>query len=257
MANAIRLLTIERGIDPRDYALVAFGGAGPLHACGVADATGIRRIIVPPHPGLCSAFGAAIAQLRVDRVWTLGTRAEATSEEALRRQFEQMEADASAELDRDGLQGKPIIRRSIECRYYLQNYEQEVSVADLEPGFLAQVCDGFHDVHRAFYGYAFETDPVELVYCRVTLSEQEGPTGGEVGIAAYGRSTPLGERMVVSREAHEVSVPILRRGRLARRLRGPLVIEELDSTLFVGEGWTVANGKAGTLVLTSSGSRSS
>ena len=74
MTNAIRLLTIERGIDPRDFALVAFGGAGPLHAAAIAAKLGIRRVVVPPHPGLCSAFGAALARLRVERVQTLGLR---------------------------------------------------------------------------------------------------------------------------------------------------------------------------------------
>ena len=76
MANAIRLIAVERGLDTRDFALIAFGGAGPLHARAVAERLGMRTVIVPPHPGLCSAFGAAIAEARVDRVQTLFTHSD-------------------------------------------------------------------------------------------------------------------------------------------------------------------------------------
>ena len=93
-------------------------------------------MIVPPHPGLCSAFGAAIAPLRVDRVWSLGVRSDRISEADVRRRFEAGEADARTELERDGAAGTPLVTRSIACRYHLQNYEEDVAVADLEPGFL-------------------------------------------------------------------------------------------------------------------------
>ena len=87
MANATRLLTVDRGLDARDFALIAFGGAGPLHARSVAERLGMTSVIVPPHPGLCSAFGAAIAEARVDRVQTLFTQSDnvdvATLAEAL------------------------------------------------------------------------------------------------------------------------------------------------------------------------------
>lgn len=135
MANTIRLVTIEHGIDPRDHCLVAFGGAGPLHACGVAEAVGMRRIVVPPHPGLCSAFGAAIAPLRVDRVWTLGARSDEVDEADVRRQFELAIEEVLAELARDGVIGESILDLRLACRYVGQNYEQDVLVPDLSSRF--------------------------------------------------------------------------------------------------------------------------
>jgi N-methylhydantoinase A len=253
MADAIRLVTIERGIDPRTYALVAFGGAGPLHACGVAGAVGIGRIVVPPHPGLCSAFGAAIAPLRVDRVWSLGTRTDATSEEDLRRQFTSMEEDARRELARDGARGLVEARRSIACRYYLQNYEQNVPLPDLGPDFLIRVEAAFHELHRAFYGYAFESDPVELVHCKLTLTEARRASTRDTRTHAYSLAEELGTRSVTQADGRVRTVPILRRGRLSAPLDGPVVIEEADSTVFVADGWVVEGADADCLLLTRAG----
>jgi N-methylhydantoinase A len=250
MADAIRLVTIERGIDPRGYTLVAFGGAGPLHACGVADAVGITKVVVPPHPGLCSAFGAAIAPLRVDRVRSLGTRSDATSEEDVREQFGAMEEDARSELTRDGARQPAEARRSVACRYYLQNYEQDVPVSDLHPGFVGRLCDGFHELHRAFYGYAFETDPVEFVHCKLTLIEMDDPTSPPIDTDIYGASEELGTRTVVGADGCVAGMRILRRGRLDQKLAGPLVIEDVDSTIFVAEGWLVESATADCLILT-------
>ena len=170
MANAIRLVTIERGVDPRDFALLAFGGAGPLHACGVADAVGIRRIVVPPNPGLCSAFGAAIARLRTDRVWSLGQRLNDINEDTLQAEFEASVVDVSNQLYRDGATGSERISLFASCRYYLQNHEHEIHLgADLASGFLARLRGDFDLAHEEAYGYSFPSDPVELVYCRVLL----------------------------------------------------------------------------------------
>ena len=102
MTNAIRLLTIERGIDPRDFVLVAFGGADPLHAAAIAAKLGMRRVVVPPHPGLCSAFGAALARLRVERVQTLGMRHSALDEADLAARFRAMLAAGGARSKRRG-----------------------------------------------------------------------------------------------------------------------------------------------------------
>jgi len=249
MANAIRLLTIERGINPRDYSLVAFGGAGPLHACGVAEAVGIRRVIVPPHPGLCSAFGAAIAQLRVDRVRSLGVRSDTIDEGELRRQLRAMEAAARAELEQDGLRDEPIVRRCVDARYYMQNYEHEVELGELVTGFLARGCAAFHGLHRDHYGYAFDSEPIELVNCKVTATERQPPPAAEAYGASYGEAEPAGTRSVVGSDGFAAGVTVLRRGRLTGPLPGPLVVEEVDSTVFVATGWTIESGPRETYLL--------
>ncbi len=249
MANAIRLVTIERGLDPRDYALVAFGGAGPLHACGVADAVGISPIVVPPHPGLCSAFGAAIAQLRVDRVRSLGIRSDAAADADVRGLFDEMEAEVRGELAPDTGSDAVEIERMLDCRYFMQNYEQEVEIPDLEDGFLARACGVFHDLHHSVYGYSFEHDPVEFVHGKVTAREIDAESRAVAADGTYGDSQLRGEREMVAAAGDTRAVEVMQRGRLASAQEGPLVIEEDDSTIFVAEHWSVESGPADCLLL--------
>ena len=249
MANAIRLVTIERGLDPQDYALVAFGGAGPLHACGVADAVGMNRIVVPPHPGLCSAFGAAIAPLRVDRVRSLGVRSDTTDESEIRRLFEELERDAQTELASDRPTAETGVRRVLACRYYMQNYEQEVQVPDLEPGFLARASEVFHDLHREVYGYSFQHDPVEFVHCKLTAYELKLPVSPEAVFGRFGEAKSAGTREIVDANGAGAPIQILRRGQLAASVSGPVVIEESDSTILVPDGWSIESAPADCLVL--------
>jgi N-methylhydantoinase A len=248
IANAVRLLTIERGIDTAGYALVAYGGAGPLHACGVAAALGIERVLVPPHPGLCSAFGAALAPLRADRAWSLGVRSDRIAEATVRERFEDGEAELAAELARDGAAGIPVFERAIACRYYLQNYEEDVAIPDLGPGFVERTAAEFHRLYRATYGYAFEDEPVELVHCKVTATEP-APEPVRVREADPPAATGAGERTVVGEDGEARATKIVRRGRLGGALAGPAVIEEADSTTYLPAGWTARDGAEGCLVL--------
>jgi N-methylhydantoinase A len=250
MANAIRLVTIERGIDPREYSLVAFGGAGPLHACGVADAVGIRHIVVPPLPGLCSAFGATIAPLRVDRIWSVGARLEQLDEAELVRRIEDETRSALSEIERDGLARRCITERSAACRYAGQNYEHDVAVTELDSGFTGRIGEAFHTLHHRAFGYSFPHEPVELVHIRLSVREVTDPDlviepagAGPVPAASLARP-------VFDDSATEVPCMILRSRQVAQRLNGPILIEEPDSTIYVPSGWTLSAGAAGCLQLT-------
>src|SRR6516164_3795982 len=128
MANAIRVLTIERGLDPREFSLVAFGGAGPLHAGEVAAALGISEIIVPPHPGLASAFGTLLADRRVDKRWTRLFRSTNADCAAIQFHLDDLEHTASGELFRQGFSGTPVVQRTVSMRYAGQNSELDVPV---------------------------------------------------------------------------------------------------------------------------------
>src|SRR5204863_5827937 len=130
MANEIRLIAVERGVDPRDFALVAFGGAGPLHARAVAERLGMPTVLVPPHPGLCSAFGAAIAEARIDRVQTFFTHSDAVDIALPGGGLERLVDGAVAELNRSVEAAAPVVRRSADMRYSGQNYELEVTLPD-------------------------------------------------------------------------------------------------------------------------------
>src|SRR5438128_9779440 len=128
MASAIKMVSLERGHDPRRFALLAFGGAGPLHAASVARVLGIPRVIVPQHPGVFSALGLLLADIRVDKVWTQAFRSNDVDAELVNRQFGRITERALAELRQEGYAGEPEIRRAINMRYFGQNYEHEVEI---------------------------------------------------------------------------------------------------------------------------------
>jgi N-methylhydantoinase A len=243
-ANAIRLLTIERGIDPREFTLIAFGGAGPLHACGIADALGITRIVIPPNPGVCSALGAALARPSVDRVWTVGYRASTAHEQSLRLAFQRTEETATRELHSDG---EISVRRWLACRYAQQNYEREIIVDDLGDGFMERTASKFHEDHRRQYGYAFDGDPVECVRAKLSVFQADAT----VALSALGDQVSaelLGTRPV--RVASGLTeVPVLQRGALHHQRSGPLLLQEATSTLYVDAAWRIEDAAGRTLLL--------
>ena len=271
MTNAIRLLTIERGIDPRDFVLVAFGGAGPLHAAAIAAKLGIRRVVVPPHPGLCSAFGAALARLRVERVQTLGLRHSEVAEAELAARFRAMVAEGRREIEAEGLRGAARERLGLSMRYAQQNYEQDVEYRFADG--LSAAVTRFHRRHEEFFGYQFPDHPVELVHLKASLAETAAepapalavpaaaaagthpdPPPAPVAPAAGAAGTPPASPPPASVQA-EPQPPAgvgYRRDRLpaGTEIRGPAVIEELDSTTFVPDGVHLAVDRHGNLILT-------
>jgi N-methylhydantoinase A len=244
MANAIRLISVERGYDPRDSALMAFGGAGPLHGRAVASRLSIPRFLIPPHPGLCSAFGALIADWRVDRVWTAFSRSDTLDPAHVLAQFGRLEREAESELRSDGYAGPIHVARSIDMRYAGQNYEREVPLpaSQLEETHVVQALGQFAELHRAFYGFEIEGEVIELINFRLTA----------VGRLEAPRLTPVAEApgappVWTMREVHLgggfASCRIYRRDHLGAGLRlpGPAIVEEEDSTtlLYPGDTLTV------------------
>jgi len=252
MANAIRIVTVEQGIDPRDFALVAFGGAGATHACEIADAINMRRVVVPPRPGLCSAFGALAASVRVDAVRSVYLTDRSTSAAALEPLFHELEEQALSDVAAQGLAQQPSVRRFIAMRYQGQNYEQEVAVptGPVDETALAELYTGYGRLYEGFYGYRLDGIPIELVRLSVVAM-------GEPPAFA---SLPTDEAEGEGPERREVFFPgsgfvptdIVRRDRLApaeTRL-GPLIVESMDSTVVVPPGWTLTAAPTGILDLT-------
>ena len=139
MANAIRVLSIDRGLDPREFALVAFGGAGPLHACDIAAKMGMTQVVVPIYPGLTSAFGALIAAPKINKVWSKHFRSDATDATTVDEHLKDLVATVLADLRAEGYAGAAQVMRSISMRYWGQNYEQDVPMpdGDVTPDLLA------------------------------------------------------------------------------------------------------------------------
>lgn len=254
MASTIRLITVEKGIDPRGFALIAFGGAGPLHACSVARELQIPTAIVPLYPGQCSAFGTLIADVRIDRVWTHDYRSDRLDVDALVSAFDAMVADARQSLNRSGFEGEPVIQRYISLRYLEQNYEEDILLVDgpITEATLRQAYDGFHRRHELFYGYSFPEETLELVHFKVTALGSapsiQLPTLDEDGVAVPTETRPV----YLGDPEHPVPCPVYQRRELKANatLAGPAIIEEEASTTLVEADFTLRVDSYGNLILT-------
>jgi N-methylhydantoinase A/oxoprolinase/acetone carboxylase beta subunit/N-methylhydantoinase B/oxoprolinase/acetone carboxylase alpha subunit len=237
MANAIRLMTIDRGTDPREFALVAFGGAGPLHAADVAALLGIREVIVPPHPGLTSAFGALIADRRVDRRQTRITRSAPHADpDTIQRLFDGLERQCRDDVRRQGFEGHPDVRRSLSMRYAGQNFELDIPVPDtpLTARSLEQVYANFGRAHAEAFGYHLLGEAIEIVHFNVSCAG----SAEAVHALAPDREPGLpgkGQRKAYFRSQGYVETPVYSRARFASNavITGPAIIEEDDSTTIV------------------------
>ena len=239
MERALRVVTVERGHDPRAFTLVAFGGAGGLHAAELAAALGIRRIYVPREPGLLSAWGVLAAEVVRDYARTL--RAVAPPTRLLETGFRALVQAARRDLRREGVRS-PAIERLLEIRYVGQSYEVRVPY---RPGWPR----AFHRAHARLFGHADQDRPIEVVTLRVRgrggraeLPTERLPRGG--------RSAPLPARRVVFVGGPRI-VAVHRRDHLrpGRRLRGPAVICEYSATTLVPPGWRLAVDRTGGLLL--------
>jgi N-methylhydantoinase A len=254
MANAVRLIAVDRGLDPREFALVAFGGAGPLHARMVAERLDIKTVLVPPHPGLCSAFGAAIAQVRVDRVRSYYARSDQPCPPEMAQVEREVREDAVTELRRSVDVGEPHVIRSAALRYAGQNYELEVRLPDrdLDGQGWNELLSRFEAGHERQYGFALPGEAVELIHLRATALREEKPPR----VARFrSDSGEPGHRSVWFDEAGPIRCAVYRREQIPSGmvLAGPAIIEDADSTTVMFEGDTVQADDSGVLVLTLGG----
>ncbi|MEA2511449.1 MAG: N-methylhydantoinase [Thermomicrobiales bacterium] len=255
MANAIRVLSIDRGLDPREFALVAFGGAGPLSACDIATKMGMTKVVVPVYPGLTSAFGALIAEPKVNKVWSKHFRSDSTDAETVDRHLKDLVAGVITELRAEGFAGEPTVSRSVSMRYWGQNYEQDVPMPDGEvtPELLDRTLDEFHRVHEQFYGYSISGETIELIRFNVEATGHTSipslpslPTNGHA-------PTPTPTTRPVFFQGHGVvDCPILQRDDLPAgfRLTGPAIVEEVVSTTLVHPGQRLDVHPTGVMTIT-------
>jgi N-methylhydantoinase A len=251
MASAIKMVSLERGHDPRRFSLLAFGGAGPLHAAAVARMLRIPKVIVPLYPGVFSALGLLLADIRVDKVWTQAFRSDDVDAELVNRQFGRITERALAELRQEGYAGEPEVRRAINMRYFGQNYEHEVEIGDgeLDEAALERAFRRFDELHAQRYGYAIEHEVVELVSFKVTVIGKRDPLE-LTGVRSAARSE-RSVRPVYVRGHGLLDAAVVHRSSLepGEVLVGPAVIEEEGSTLFVEPGMTVERSPQGALVV--------
>jgi len=248
IAEAMRLLTVQRGLDPRVFSLVAFGVAAPLHAAAIARVIGTRATLIPPHPGLCSAFGTLLADIRVDKTWTHLVRSDNPDLADLDGRLKTLVREAVEDLGREGFSGEPTIRRSANMRYLGQNYEEEIPIPDgtLTQDSWQRLIDGFEQHYEAEYGYRIASEVIEVVQLNVSVV-------GESSKPRLSKLTPKAPAEAGARRAvcfdpqAPVECPIFERSELspADVIEGPAVIEELDSTTLVHPGQVLTVGERG------------
>ena len=244
MVGAIRVVSVERGHDPRDFALVAFGGAGPLHGCALADLLGITRVLVPPAPGVLCAEGLLAANMRTEFHRTLPTAGLPPDGTAL-AVLAALHADAQAWFAAE--QVPETDRRTEEMA--LLRYEGQGSELTVPwSGTVAATVEGFAAAHKALYGFTLDA-PVELVTLRVeAIGRLPDPVMPQLG--ALPAPTPASHR-TVHFAAGTRETPVFDRATLGAGLRlpGPAIVTQLDATTLVPAGWTIAMHPSGAMIL--------
>jgi N-methylhydantoinase A len=245
-ANAIRQVTVKRGLDVRDFDLCAFGGSGPLTACRLIDILGLRTVFVPRDPGNLSAFGLLATDLRSDHVQTLVRRHDQLDGDELGREYGRLEAQALEDVA--GHEASTV--RSADLRYFGQAFEIHVPApgGPIDERFVEQVEARFHDAHERLYGYCYRDDPghvVEWVNLRVTgVGAMQRPELAPVNAAGDARE---GARPVYFDGWHDT--PVYARERLGGEIAGPAIIQEFGSTLPILPGFTARVDELGNVVV--------
>jgi N-methylhydantoinase A len=254
MMGALRVISVEQGEDPRDFALVAFGGAGPLHAAEVARNMGMRKIVVPPRPGILSAVGLLHADVRGDFSLTRLLHAEPENLKALNGGCQALKKRGAAWVKNEG-ETRVTFEWYADLRYAGQNYELilELKGEKLDEAALAKLVAKFHHRHKDSYGYDMPGQPVEIVNLRLAvIAERRSPPIEK----AHQKRAALAQALLDTRKVwfpgtDFVATPVYDRERLPARcsLAGPAIIEQMDATTVVPPKARVRNDGFGYLYL--------
>ena len=255
MLRAIRVVSVERGRDPKDFALLAFGGAGPLHAGALAAELGMHRVLVPPQPGILCALGLLVEDLRTDYVRTRIVPLAGGAGETLAAEFAPLEGAARAWLEREAIAPQDrLLERQLDMRYLGQNYELPVPCPD-GPLDVEALRRGFLVAHERAYGHAAADEPVEVVNLRVRAVGRVAPLrwpAGAAGAPDPGGAQSGTRRVFFDEAGGFAEAPLYARDLLrpGHRIPGPAIIEQMDSTTVLPPGQTAEVHPAGVLAIT-------
>lgn len=256
MANAARVHAAERGIDIRGYTMVATGGAGPAHACGVAERLGISTVIVPPTAGVSSAFGLMLAPISFDFARSYVSRLEALDYARLNTLFEEMETEGADVLREAGVVPSQMrIERTADMRYVGQGHEIGIPIpcGRLGPEELDEIREGFDTEYIRKFTRTCEGVEIESVHWRVRMSGPKPDVGDPESPPLPGGGAVKGVRPVLfDAETGPEPAPVFDRYRIdpGFRATGPAIVEEAESTAVVPHGWSFAVETCGSLLLT-------
>jgi N-methylhydantoinase A len=244
MAKAIRVISVQRGHDPRDYTLMAFGGAGPLHAARLAKELDVKRILVPRNPGILCAMGLLLTDLRADFATTRLMPLEAGALVEIESAFSVLNAQADAWFAHEKIAANARrLQRTVDMRYAGQNYELAIPLPDgpITAKTLDLLAEGFAGAHQRMYGFLADNEPIQLVTFRLEAT-------GLVSKATMRTYPPAGDdaRHAI-RESREVwlaesrafvACPVYAREELkcSNRFAGPAIVEQMDATTVVLPG---------------------
>lgn len=247
MARIVRIVTVERGHDPREFSLVAFGGAGPLHAAELAEILEVEEVIVPLHPGVFSAYGLLAAEVAWEHVTPVMRTLEELDDEELRAVVRGTAEKAAERLPRE----PDDVRIVVEARYRGQAHELEVQTG---PDVTAdELEEAFHERHRAVHGFQLNA-PVEIVNVRaLAVIERKPPEPSPLKEGGEGnpKRALVETREVYFREEGYLETPVFDRDALRADdiVEGPAVIEQYDSTTLVPPGWRARVHRSGAILL--------
>lgn len=248
MTEAISLHSVRKGYDPREFSLIAEGGAGPLFAWQIADQLGIPRVIVPGHPGITSAVGLLTTDIRYEVPTTVWTSSADPDLELVTEQMARLSREAIGQLEADGVAAANItLERSVDCRYVGQGYELRVPAPDgeIDDVWVKSVAEAFHVAHGRTYSQRFDDKPVQLVNIRVTgvgavphVQIAEIERGSADASAAIKATTKALFWANDTAEPEWADTPVYDRALLlaGNEFDGPAIVEQFDSTTIIGMG---------------------
>ena len=258
MMAAMRVVSVQRGYDPREFVLVAFGGAGPLHANALAEAMGLPTVLIPPSPGVASAVGLLMTDIKHEFVATRRQLLEDTPPAELQATLNEFEQEASRLLGQEREDWLSVnLLRTLDLRYRGQSHELQVTLpgGSLGPDELSRARGQFEEAHRRAYGYTAPEDPIELVNLRLTAigklpglprktveSGSGDPAGAERG----------GRKLWFRGLGREEDCPVYDRYRLrgGDTLAGPALVEEMDASTVILPGYSARVDQHGNLIIT-------
>ncbi len=256
MTQAIELNSVRRGYDPRDFTLVAAGGAGPLFACEIAQELEIPRVLVPPHPGIIAATGLLATDLRHELVATDRHALKSLDKARLQRRFDELVEQAMLQLEEDGVPAeRRLVLRLADGRYAGQGYEVrfDVPAGPVDDAWVERTKDAFHRAHEEEYGHRFDAE-VEIINVRaVGIGRIDELAWAEIEPSTE-PPEPILEREVVfdvGGTAQRCATPFYERGalRAGQRITGPAVIEQYDTTTVVPPGLAAEIDRLGNIVI--------
>ncbi len=243
MEKAIRVVSIERGHDPRDFVLVAFGGAGGMHACELAQSLRIPTVIVPAYPGALSALGILISDVVKDHSRTVLLRVNELPRKQMESIYRELQGEIERELKKEDWQGKAVIERQADLRYRGQGYE-------INLGYGVDLLERFHAEHKRRYGYSSPEREVEIVTLRMRgrIASPEKLAKIKMGGEASKSKDSTGRLWI---EGKDRKVQVLSRAKLrpGKKMKGPMIISEYSATTFVPQGLSFQADKAGNLLV--------